>query len=40
MAIGQKTEIKSHTLAYLQWGLGLVGICGVQRMYLGAPRKI
>jgi hypothetical protein len=28
-------EKKFHTIAYLLWGLGFVGICGMQRMYLG-----
>ncbi|MCP9807878.1 TM2 domain-containing protein [Cyanobium sp. HWJ4-Hawea] len=34
---GQKPiqEEKHTSIAYLLWGLGFVGICGLQRMYLG-----
>ena len=28
-------EVKSTSIAYLLWGLGFVGICGLHRMYLG-----
>jgi TM2 domain-containing membrane protein YozV len=28
-------EVKSRSIAYLLWGLGFVGICGLHRMYLG-----
>ncbi|WP_255013478.1 TM2 domain-containing protein [Cyanobium sp. BA20m-p-22] len=31
------TEQKDLALAYALWALSLVGICGVQRMYLGQP---
>lgn len=29
------TEEKYSLIAYLLWGLGLVGFCGLHRMYLG-----
>ena len=34
---GQETiqEEKFTSIAYLLWGLGFVGICGLHRMYLG-----
>ena len=28
-------EEKHPSIAYLLWGLGFVGICGLHRMYLG-----
>lgn len=28
-------EVKFTSIAYLLWGLGFVGICGLHRMYLG-----
>ena len=31
----KQQEVKSISIAYLLWGLGFVGICGLQRMYLG-----
>lgn len=31
------TEQKDLALAYALWALSVVGICGVQRMYLGQP---
>lgn len=31
----EQQEVKSTSIAYLLWGLGFVGICGLQRMYLG-----
>lgn len=30
-----ENEPKHSSIAYLLWGLGFVGICGVHRMYLG-----
>jgi len=31
----QNQEEKHVSIAYLLWGLGFLGICGLQRMYLG-----
>ena len=35
--LSSKTEQKDLALAYALWALSIVGICGVQRMYLGQP---
>jgi len=35
--LSSTTEQKELALAYGLWALSLVGICGVQRMYLGQP---
>jgi len=35
--LSSKTEQKDLVLAYALWTLSIVGICGVQRMYLGQP---
>jgi TM2 domain-containing membrane protein YozV len=35
MALSSSNEKKELALAYALWCLSLVGICGVQRMYLG-----
>lgn len=36
--VSSATEQKNLALAYALWTLSMVGICGVQRMYLGQPR--
>lgn len=33
--MGSATEQKDLALAYALWALSVIGICGVQRMYLG-----
>ena len=33
--MNEPREIKSQSTSYAFWCLGLIGICGIQRIYLG-----